>query len=168
MKFFTIIITALLFFSSNIVNAQDIKVKHENLILSKHISKEYKIPFSLAKEIVELVKFHAKATDLSPKIVLAVIAVESSFNPKAISSKGAKGLMQIMPLHKPGPTIEDNIIKGIWILQDYKSETSNIYEALMSYNVGITAFKKGKRNYNYAKKVMKKREKFEDVLQGKF
>lgn len=150
------------------VDEKILKEKHENIILSKHISKEYKIPFSLAKEIVELVKIHTTPTNIPPKLVLAIIAVESSFQPNAVSPAGAKGLMQVMPFNRPGKTIEENVIRGIWILQDYTLETKNIYEAIMSYNIGIGNFKNGMRNYTYAKKVMKHRKKFEDVLKNKF
>jgi soluble lytic murein transglycosylase-like protein len=44
-----------------------------------------------------LVQEHAQKHDLRPELVRAVIQVESGFNPRARSPKGAMGLMQLMP-----------------------------------------------------------------------
>jgi len=35
--------------------------------------------------------------DLSPALLAAIISVESDFNPRAVSAKGAQGLMQVLP-----------------------------------------------------------------------
>jgi len=40
----------------------------------------------------------AKANDLDPGLLLAVIRVESTFQPHAVSDRGALGLMQILPV----------------------------------------------------------------------
>jgi hypothetical protein len=44
-----------------------------------------------------LIERYAKLERLDPALVKAVIAVESSFEPEAVSAKGAIGLMQIIP-----------------------------------------------------------------------
>jgi len=49
------------------------------------------------KRFAALIEHHAKANNLDPALVKAVIAVESSFQPDAVSPKGALGLMQIIP-----------------------------------------------------------------------
>ncbi len=49
------------------------------------------------KRFESLIESHANQQRLDPALVKAVIAVESAFDPEAISSKGAVGLMQVMP-----------------------------------------------------------------------
>jgi soluble lytic murein transglycosylase-like protein len=49
------------------------------------------------KRFEPLIESHANKQRLDPALVKAVIAVESAFDPEAISSKGAVGLMQVMP-----------------------------------------------------------------------
>jgi soluble lytic murein transglycosylase-like protein len=45
----------------------------------------------------DLIEEHAAKQNLRPDLVRAVIQVESGFNPRAFSNKGAMGLMQLMP-----------------------------------------------------------------------
>src|SRR5947207_1751510 len=45
----------------------------------------------------ELIQEHARVNGVRPELVRAVVQVESGFNPSARSSKGAMGLMQLMP-----------------------------------------------------------------------
>jgi len=44
-----------------------------------------------------LIEANAHAAGLDPALVRAVVAVESAFDPRAVSAKGAVGLMQILP-----------------------------------------------------------------------
>src|SRR5262249_53498577 len=48
-----------------------------------------------AESVFPIVRRQARRFGIDPLIVLAVIQVESQFDPKAVSSAGAKGLMQI-------------------------------------------------------------------------
>jgi len=47
--------------------------------------------------ITQLVEKTARAYDVDPLLVHSVIKVESNYNPYAVSSKGARGLMQLIP-----------------------------------------------------------------------
>jgi soluble lytic murein transglycosylase len=49
------------------------------------------------ERILQAVHDNALRFDLDPVMILAVIHVESRFDPRAVSSKGAMGLMQIRP-----------------------------------------------------------------------
>jgi soluble lytic murein transglycosylase-like protein len=55
------------------------------------------IPTDRADAYDDLIVEHAQLNGVRPDLVRAVIQVESAFNPVAVSSKGAMGLMQLMP-----------------------------------------------------------------------
>ncbi|HHU81723.1 MAG TPA: lytic transglycosylase domain-containing protein [Firmicutes bacterium] len=114
-----------------------------------------------SQEIVMIVHKYAVRFDLNPHLVLAMIQVESGFNPHARSPKGACGLMQVTPLvwrhynpksacngrHAPGVVhgddcifaVESNIRTGMQLLRDlivhFQGETGAAIEA---YNAGLT------------------------------
>ena len=52
---------------------------------------------STRMRMTSLIKQHSEAYGLDPRLVKAVMIVESNGNPQAVSKKGAQGLMQIMP-----------------------------------------------------------------------
>ncbi len=94
-------------------------------------------------QLLRMVHQEAYQADLEPELVLAVIEVESAFNRFAISSAGARGLMQIMPfwLNEIGRP-EDNLFHtrtnlrfGATILRHYLDvENGNLTRALARYN----------------------------------
>ncbi|NLZ44996.1 MAG: transglycosylase SLT domain-containing protein [Clostridia bacterium] len=114
-----------------------------------------------SQEVVAIVHKYAVRFDLNPHLVLAMIQVESGFNPLARSPKGACGLMQVTPLvwrhynpksvckgrHAPGMVhgedcifaVEANIRTGMRLLRDlidyFQGETGAAIEA---YNAGLT------------------------------
>ena len=103
-------------------------------------------------------KIHREATraDLEPELVLAVIQIESAFDPYAVSVVGAQGMMQVMPFWKKeiGRT-DDNLIDldtnlryGCTILKHYLNrEKGHIANALARYNGSYGSYK-------YSRKVM--------------
>ena len=48
-------------------------------------------------DVAHMVDAAAKANNIDPLLVHSVIQVESNYNPFAVSSAGARGLMQLMP-----------------------------------------------------------------------
>lgn len=93
--------------------------------------------------IYTLVKKLAKPSGIDPKLVMAVILVESGFNPRAVSPKNAQGLMQLIPdtaqrfrVKNPFDP-EDNIRGGIaylqWLLAFFKGDVAMVAAA---YNAG--------------------------------
>lgn len=95
----------------------------------------------LRVDILKAVHREATRADLPPEMVLAVIDIESAFNPYAVSSAGAQGLMQVMPFWREElgrrrlVDVEDNILMGCTILSHYYERSGRDWmEALARYN----------------------------------
>lgn len=96
------------------------------------------------------VHYEAARAKISPQIVLALIQVESNFDEYAISTAGARGLMQVMPfwLKEIGRTsdnlfnIRTNLRFGCTILRFYlDKEKGNITRALARYNGSLGSYR---------------------------
>jgi hypothetical protein len=86
---------------------------------------------------------------LSPWLVKSIILTESNGNPRKISPKGAKGLMQLMPVVVNHYQVKDpfdpvtNIQAGVQYLVNLLGEFSgDLTLALAAYNAGPTAVRK--------------------------
>jgi soluble lytic murein transglycosylase len=97
----------------------------------------------------DVIEEAAKRNDLSPPLLKALIHVESYFNPKAVSKKGALGLMQIMPENLELLNINDpfdpweNIMGGARYFKSMLERFSGQLDlALAAYNAGPTAVEK--------------------------
>lgn len=83
-----------------------------------------------------------RVNNLPEALIAAVIQTESAFNPTALSSKGAQGLMQIMPdtqryLGLVDPyNPEANIMAGSRYLRDQLNTFGSLELALAAYNAG--------------------------------
>jgi len=93
--------------------------------------------------LLQLVYREAQRNKLDPDLVLAVMQVESAFNPYAVSRVGAQGLMQIMPFWRShlGRSqdnliqVETNVIYGTTILAHYlEVANGDLVDALARYN----------------------------------
>ncbi len=101
---------------------------------------------SLPKEIPyrEIIAKACQQEQLDVKLVAAVIKVESNFNPKAVSPKGAKGLMQLMPSVVKDEKVKnvfdpkENIFAGVRYLKRLLDACSgDLGLALAAYNAGL-------------------------------
>ena len=101
--------------------------------------------------LLKMIHAEATRTGLQPELVLAVIQVESNFDRFAISSVGARGLMQVMPfwikeLGHPDDNLfipQMNLRYGTTILKYYlDKEKGQTSKALARYNgsVGKTVY----------------------------
>jgi len=86
---------------------------------------------------------------VDPYLVKAIIMAESSYNPRAISGKGAKGLMQLMPGTAKALGVEDsfnpehNINAGVKYFKQLLNQfDGDVKLALAAYNAGSKKVKK--------------------------
>src|SRR5471030_815708 len=75
----------------------DIADKPEYVALARYLSHRYRISTDSAQSVVSAAYDAGEQFGLDPLLLLAVMAIESRFNPAARSVMGARGLMQIMP-----------------------------------------------------------------------
>ena len=94
---------------------------------------------------------YAEDYNIDEELVRAVIQVESGWNPKAVSSKGARGLMQLMPGTADMLGVDDpfdpeqNIGGGVKYLSDLTDKyNGDIEKALAAYNAGPTRVDSGR------------------------
>jgi hypothetical protein len=93
----------------------------------------------------EMIWETARRHRVNPDLVAAMIEVESDFNAKAVSSKGARGLLQLMPgtaerfgiaaeqLYDPGPNLEAGVRYLAFLIQRFPGDLARI---LAAYNAG--------------------------------
>jgi soluble lytic murein transglycosylase-like protein len=93
-----------------------------------------------------LIERAARSAAVRPELVRAVIVVESAFNPRAVSKRGAQGLMQLRPSTARRYGVSDafdpeqNITAGAHYLRDLLARFGNDLElTLAAYNAGEEA-----------------------------
>ena len=138
--------------------------------LSQFLAKRYKVSQAVTLDLVTMAHAAGHQLGVDPLLIIAVISVESRFNPIAESVAGAKGLMQIIPKYHPEKfqeyggvkTVFDpqtNILVGSQIIKEYLARTGSLNSALQLYG-GATS----DENDVYFGKVMSEKERLQQVL----
>jgi soluble lytic murein transglycosylase-like protein len=88
----------------------------------------------------------ARSSAIDPKLVKSVVLIESAFNPAAVSRKGARGLMQLMPdtalrygvrnMFDPAENVSGGARHLAYLLGTYNGDLTR---ALAAYNAGEAA-----------------------------
>jgi soluble lytic murein transglycosylase-like protein len=112
--------------------------------LATYLARRYRVASDATVDLVAEAHAVGQILDLDPLLILAVISVESRFNPIAESDYGAKGLMQVVPRfhqdklseHGGEPAVLDprtNILVGAQILKEYIRRTGSMEAGLQLY-----------------------------------
>jgi hypothetical protein len=138
--------------------------------LTTLVAKRYRISTEPTRGLVAAAYREGQRVGLDPLLIVAVIAVESRFNPIAESDAGAQGLMQVIPgYHKDRFEAagvdsvldpHDNIRLGAQILKDYIRRGGTEVAGLQIYN-GSTA----DGSNAYAVKVLAEKQRLQQAMQ---
>jgi soluble lytic murein transglycosylase-like protein len=154
---------------SLLVSAADSE-KPEYRTLAIYLSRRYKVAQDATEQLVGAAHEAGSRTGVDPLLILAVMAVESRFNPIAESVMGAKGLMQVIPkFHQDKldalggeDSVFDpmtNILVGARILKDAVRRGGGLMPGLQLY---AGAFSDDSQQY--AQKVMAEKERMLQML----
>ncbi|MDH3286732.1 MAG: transglycosylase SLT domain-containing protein [Betaproteobacteria bacterium] len=139
-------------------------------VLSEYLAKRYRVSQRVTFELVTLAHKVGRQHKLDPLLIIAVVGIESSFNPIAESNMGAKGLMQIIPKYH-GEKLQPfggeravfdratNVVVGTQILKEYLRRTGNLGIALQMYAGALSD-----REDAYTRRVLTERQRLQEVL----
>jgi len=142
----------------------------ESVVLTEYLSQRYRLDPDATRQLVNAACDAGQQEGLDPLLVLAVIAIESRFNPIAESIIGAKGLMQVVPaMHADkidalggaqamlDPMI--NIHVGARILSEYIVRQGSLEAGLQFYNGASSD-----ATAAYARKVLAEQERLRQAV----
>jgi hypothetical protein len=129
------------------------------------------------KSYDELITSNSITHEVDPALIKAIIHAESAFNPKAVSRRGAQGLMQLMPPTAKEVGVSDSFspkqnIRGgtIYLKRLIERYSGNLAKAIAAYNAGpgaVDTFKgipPYKETRDYVKKVLSLRKSYQGNL----
>ena len=119
-------------------------LEREQRAVTEFIARRYRVSEAAAAGFVATAYQAGREFSLDPMLILAVMAIESRYNPVAESSMGARGLMQVIPKYHPEKLVdhggelalldpEVNILVGTRILREYVRRVGEIEAALQMY-----------------------------------
>jgi soluble lytic murein transglycosylase-like protein len=122
----------------------DSPLEREQAAVAEYIAKRYRVAEDAIGGFVELAYRAGAEHRVDPLLILAVMAIESRYNPVAESVMGARGLMQVIPKYHPEklephggdqallePAV--NIRVGAQILREYQRRFGDTETALQMY-----------------------------------
>ena len=134
--------------------------------LAGYLSRKYRVSEDVVQDLVTTAFVEGARIGLDPVLIVAVMAVESSFNPIAESVAGARGLMQIIPRFHPEKfpggekTTFDpqaNIRAGALALKEYIRRGGGISAGLQIYNGSAP------EGSNYSSRVLSEQQRLQQI-----
>jgi soluble lytic murein transglycosylase len=126
--------------------------------------------------ILRTIEKSAEEFDLEPALIKAVVKAESDFNPMAVSSAGAMGLMQLMPSTASRWSVDDPLdpVKNIWGGVRYLKYLLDLFDghlplAIAAYHAGEERVQQHQNippipaTQEYVHRVLKYYKKFQGV-----
>ncbi|WP_298602006.1 lytic transglycosylase domain-containing protein [Zoogloea sp.] len=110
-----------------------------------YVAKRYQVSAVALEPLLAAAQQTGRSVGVDPLLIVAVMAIESRFNPFAESPMGAQGLMQVIPKWHPDKIDvkadrsamfdpHTNIRVGALVLKEYIQTTGSIERALQQYN----------------------------------
>ena len=110
-----------------------------------YIAKRYQVSAVALEPLLAAAQQTGRSVGVDPLLLVAVMAIESRFNPFAESPMGAQGLMQVIPKWHPDKVDvksdkgamfnpDTNIRVGALVLKEYIQSTGSVERALQQYN----------------------------------
>ena len=147
------------------------KIAADSIKVTKTAAKHHRLSATYNR----IIHNAADAYEIDPALIKAVIMAESRYNPNAVSKRGARGLMQLMPATAKALGVtdlfnpEDNIFGGALYLKTLIDKfNGDIKLALAAYNAGSRYVKKYggvppfKQTRHYLNKVLKYHQLFKE------
>jgi len=150
------------------------QLPREQAAVAYWLSKKYRVaPEPVAALVTEAYEL-GRSAKLDPTLILAIVAIESSFNPFAQSSVGAQGLMQVMTRvhtdkyedvggHLAAFNPLTNLRVGVQVLQECISRAGSL-EGGLRYYVGAANLP---HDGGYAAKVLAEHFRLRQVAGGR-
>ena len=124
------------------------------------VASRYRVSGETLEPVLAAAEEAGRHRGVDPLLIVAIMAVESSFNPRAVSSMGAQGLMQVIPRyhqdkigHRPGKNAlfdpAFNVHVGTQVLHEGLIRYGSLQNALQYYNGSL-----GDPSLRYTRKVM--------------
>ncbi len=135
-----------------------------------HVTQRYRVSPAALGPIFEAAQLTGRERRLDPLLIVAIIGVESGFNPFAESAMGAQGLMQVMPRFHQDKVPEGagklplfdpvtNVQIGAQVLQEAIRQRGGLMAGLQQFGGAVNDGEQ-----TYAAKVLAEKQRLEEAV----